>query len=135
LGGKSHEFVVELLGVGAGPEAITDDGVLADAGQACGLADAAPLGDVVQDGDRLVFREAAVEEGGALTFGEAGLAGAAIEEAAGLPAVVAADGQVALAAATEVRAVGVVAAENAEVVHSRSGIDGGEEIAEFLPLL
>jgi hypothetical protein len=135
LGGKGHEFVVELLGVFAGPEAITDDGVLADAGQACGLADAAPLGDVVQDGDRLVFREAAVEEGSALTFGETGLAATTIEETALASAVMAADSQVAVAAATEVRAVGVVAAESAEVVHSRSGTDRGERVAEALPLL
>jgi hypothetical protein len=39
----------------ASAEAIADDRVLADADQPTGLADADPLGDVVQDRDGLVL--------------------------------------------------------------------------------
>jgi hypothetical protein len=56
LGGKSHEFVVELLGVLAGQQAVADDRVPVHPDQAAGLADADPLGDVLQDGHDLVFR-------------------------------------------------------------------------------
>jgi len=52
-GGKSHELVVELLGVRAGQQAVADDGVLVHADQARGLADADAFGDVAQDGDDL----------------------------------------------------------------------------------
>jgi hypothetical protein len=54
-GGKSHEFVVEVLGVVPGQEAVAEDGVLVHADQAAGLADAYPLGDVAPDGHDLVL--------------------------------------------------------------------------------
>ena len=83
----------------AGLHAVADHGVLAHADQAAGLADADPLGDVLQQGDDLVLGQAGVKQGRALTLGEAGLAGAAVEqpELMGL-AVMAADGQVTLGA-------------------------------------
>jgi hypothetical protein len=85
-----------VLAGGTGQSA---DGVLADADQACRLADAAAVGEVAQDGQELVVRQAAVEQRGALAFGEAVPAGAAVEQPV-LPggAVVAADSEVALAA-------------------------------------
>jgi len=52
-GGKSHELVVELLGVRAGQQAVADDGVLVHADQARGLADADAFGDVAQDATTL----------------------------------------------------------------------------------
>jgi hypothetical protein len=55
LGGKGHEFVVELLGVVAGQQAVANDGVPVHADQAAGFADAHPLGEVVQDGHDLVL--------------------------------------------------------------------------------
>src|SRR5205085_4783806 len=74
-GGTSHELVVELLGVVAGAEGVADDGVLADADEAAGLADADALLEVGQDGGGLVGGQAAAEQGRALALGEAGLAG------------------------------------------------------------
>ena len=71
---------MELLGVAAGLEAEADDGVLVDADQAAGLADAAAVGQVPQDRDGLVAGQAGVEQGRALALGEAGLAGAAAEQ-------------------------------------------------------
>jgi hypothetical protein len=100
-----------------GAEAVADDRVLVDADQAAGLADATALGDVVQDGKDLVGGQAGVEQGRALALGEAGLARLAVEQAAPVAAVVAADGEVAVAAPAEVGAIGVLAAEEAQVVH------------------
>src|SRR3954447_21223329 len=53
-GGKIHEFVVEVLGLVAGEGEEARDGVPGDAGEPAGGADAAPLAEVVQDGDGLV---------------------------------------------------------------------------------
>jgi len=66
LGGKSHEFVVQLLGVVAGPQAVAGHGVFTDPQQAAGLADAAALGEVVQQGHGLLVGQAAVKQGSAL---------------------------------------------------------------------
>src|SRR5262249_62425204 len=49
-GGKSHELVVGLLGVGTGPQGVADDGIFIDADQACGLADATAVLQVLADG-------------------------------------------------------------------------------------
>jgi hypothetical protein len=119
LGGKGHEFVVELGGVLAGQQAVADDGVGTDPGEAAGLADAAALGDVLEDGHDLVLREAGVIQGGAFALGEAGLAGAAAEQATPVGAVAHGHGQVAVAALAVVGTVLVEATELAEVVHTR----------------
>jgi hypothetical protein len=128
---------VELLGVFTGPDRVTDHGVLTDADQAAGLADADSFGDVLQDGDDLVFGEAGIEQGCALAFGEAVLAGAAIEQAALLPTVAHADGQVAVPAFAIVRASLVLTAEAVQFVHDApsqvadqdSGLSGAMENA------
>lgn len=104
----------------AGPQGVAHDGVLIDTGQACGLADAAAVLEVLEDGEGLVLREACGEQRGALALGEAALAGAADEHTALLARAVAeADAEVVPAAQAVVGAVGVVAAEAAEVVHVR----------------
>jgi len=109
----------------AGEQAETRDRVLADADQAGGLSDPAAVGDVGQGGEELVVREAGVEQGRALALGEAGLAGAAGEQAAlRLGAVAHADGKVAVAAAAVVGAGGVLAAEAAEVVQRGASGEG-----------
>src|SRR5262249_58416599 len=77
VGGKSHQLVVSLVGMGAGPQGVANDGVFIDTRQACGLADATAILEVGEDGEGLVFREPGGEEGGALAFREACLAGAA----------------------------------------------------------
>src|SRR5262249_54023373 len=73
-GGKGHPFVVQPLGVLAGQAGQAPDGVLVDADQACGLADAAAVGEVLQDRQERVARQAGVEQRRALAFGEAVLA-------------------------------------------------------------
>jgi hypothetical protein len=100
----------------AGAEAVADDGVLADADEASGLADAYALGDVLQKRDGYLIGEAGVEQGGALALGESRLAGLAVEEATLLLAVAAANGEVAKAAFAEVGARRVLAAKARQVV-------------------
>jgi len=111
---------VEAAGVVAGTAGQASDGVLTDTGQACGLADAAAVGEVGQDRQGLLVREMATEEGRALTLGEAGAAGLAVQQP-GLEfgAVAHADGEVAVVAAAVVRTVGIKAAEAAQIVHQK----------------
>jgi hypothetical protein len=117
---------VELLGVPAGGPGQPPDGVLIDACQARGLADAAAVGEVPQDRQERVVGQAAVEQRGALAFGEAVLAGATVEQAALLRrAVACADGEVAVPPPAVQGAVAVLAAEAAEVVHARVGAGAG----------
>jgi hypothetical protein len=130
-GGKARQLVVELAGVAAGAVGQAADGVLADADQACGLADAAAVGEMAEDAEQFVLGQAGVEERGALAFGEAGLAGLAVQQAAGIAAVAHADGEVAGVAAAVVRAIGVLAAEAAEVIHGRRSKGGN--ISQVLP--
>ena len=120
VGGKSHQLVVSGVGVVAGPQGVAHDGVFIDARQACGLADAAAILKVLKDGQSLRVVEAAAKESRALALGEAVLAGAAGEHAA-LPAgaVAEADAEVVAAAEAIIGAVGVLAAEEAKVVHAR----------------
>src|SRR3954470_20887447 len=80
-GGKRHEVVVGGPGVLPGEAAVAGDGVGGDPAEPAGLADAAPLGDVLQDRLDLLRRERGIEQGGALALGEAGLARAASEHA------------------------------------------------------
>src|SRR5262245_54651612 len=70
----------------------------------------------LQDGDDRVLGQSGIEQGRAFTFGEACLAGPAVQQAALVAAVAHADGEVAVAALAVVGAVGVLAAESAEVV-------------------
>jgi hypothetical protein len=88
----------------AGQAGEAHDRVAMDADEAFGLADAAAIGDVGQDGLGLVIRQAGVEQGGALALGEAGLAGLAVEQPAPGLAVAGAGGQVAVPALAEVGA-------------------------------
>jgi hypothetical protein len=127
-GGKSHEFVVELPGVLAGPQAVADDGVLVHADQASGLADADPFGDMAQDGHDFVRGELGAEQRGALALGEAGLAGLTAEQAALLGAVAHGDGQVAVTAPAVVGAVRILAAEDAQVVRLSSFLAHGSPL-------
>jgi hypothetical protein len=81
VGGKSHQLVVGLVGVRAGPQGVADDGVFIDTDEACGLADATAILEVGEDGEGSVLREPGGEEGGALALGETCLTGAADEQA------------------------------------------------------
>jgi fermentation-respiration switch protein FrsA (DUF1100 family) len=107
---------VGILGVLTGQECQPGDGVLADPHQSGGLSGPAAVVEVLQDPQDLVVGEFGVEEGRPLELGEPGLAGLAVQEAVVILAVVAADGEVAGAAAAVFRAVRVVAAMPREVV-------------------
>jgi hypothetical protein len=116
-GGKSHEFVVGLSGVATGLEGVADNGVLIDARQAGRLADAAAVLEVLEDGEGFVVGQSCAEQCGALTLGEALLAGAAGEHAALLWAVTEGHAEIVLAAQAVVRALGILAAEQVKVFH------------------
>jgi hypothetical protein len=115
-GGKSHDLAVGILGVLTGQECQPGDGVLADPHQPGGLSGPAAVVEVLQDPHDLVVGEFRVEEGRRLELGEPGLAGLAVQESVLILAVVAADGEVAGAAAAVLRTVGIVAAMAREVV-------------------
>src|SRR5262245_36224076 len=111
-GGKSHELVVEVLGLGAGFGEEARDGVPGGAGEAAGGADAAPLAEVLEDGDGLVGGQLGARKGGALALGVGALAGAAVDHAdAPVAAAEAAEIKVASAAPGVVGAGGIVAEE------------------------
>jgi hypothetical protein len=107
---------VEPTGVAAGEQGVAGDRVLADAGQPTGLAYATAVGQVGEDGGGRLRRQAGVEQRGALALGEAGLAGAAAEQAAAVGAVAHGYGEVAVPALAAVGTVGVEAAKAARVI-------------------
>jgi hypothetical protein len=120
-GGKSHDLVVDLPGVLAGDDGQADHGVLVDADEAAGLTHATTLLEVLQDGQGFVVGELAAVQGGALAFAETVLAGAAGEDAPLLVgAITEADTQVVKAALAVVGALGVLTAEDFQVVHGVS---------------
>jgi hypothetical protein len=108
-----------------GQECQPGDGVLADPHQAGGLSGPAAVVEMLQDPSDFVVVELGVEVRRPLELGEPGLAGVAVQEAVVILAVVAADGEVAGAAAAEFRAVSVVTTMEREVVrgHGSSGIN------------
>src|SRR3954471_11112187 len=117
-GGKRHQLVVEVAGVLAGQSAQAADGATIDLAEPAGLADAAPLGDVLQDRSDPLGREPGVEQGCPLPLGEAGLAGAAAEHASLLiGAIAAGHGQVSGPPLALLGALRIQAAEAREVVH------------------
>jgi hypothetical protein len=96
------------------------DRVGIDTDQASGGADTAALVEVLEHGEGLFFGEVAVEQGRALTFGEAVLAELAVEQSdVVLLAVAGADREVPSVTLTVEGAFGVLTAEACEVVHAR----------------
>jgi hypothetical protein len=79
LGGNGHEFLVELLSVGAGQAAVADDRVGGDPDLPRRGADAVAVGDVPEQRDRLVLGQLRAEQGSPFPLGEAGATGAAVE--------------------------------------------------------
>jgi hypothetical protein len=127
VGGKSHQFVVRLSGVGAGPQGVADDGVFIDARQARRLADTTAILEVPEDSQGLVFRESGGEQGAAFAFGEACLTGTADEHAALLVATVAeADAEVVAATQAKISTVRVLATEETQVVHENHSLAPGQ---------
>ena len=72
---------MEVLGLVAGEGDVPHDGVLGDADQAGGGADAAALADMLEDGDGLLGGQLAALQGGALALGVGSLADAAVDHA------------------------------------------------------
>jgi hypothetical protein len=70
LGGKVHEFVVDLFGVFACQFGVSADCSGADFGQATRFTHAVAFGDVFHDGNDLVFRQPGIEKDGACVLGE-----------------------------------------------------------------
>jgi hypothetical protein len=115
-------------------EGQADYGVLVDAGQAAGLADAHALAEVVEDGEGFVLGESAVEQGGALPLAEAVLAGAAGEVTPLLVwAVAESHAEVAQTTPTVVGAVGILAAKVFEFVHGAAWPKKDQAVAITLP--
>ncbi|HJZ56878.1 MAG TPA: hypothetical protein VKE74_18055 [Gemmataceae bacterium] len=118
---------MSVVGVLTGGTGEPDDGVAVDADEPPGGADAAPLVEVLEDGQGLLLGEVAAVQRGALPLGEAGPAGVAVELAELLVlAEATADREVAGVAPAVERAVRVLAAEVGEVVHEadRAGQKG-----------
>ncbi len=113
------------LRVPAGEKGQPRDRVLVDAHQSSGLADAAPLGEMLQYCQDLVVRQLGVEERGPLELVEAVLTNLAVEEpVAGLAEKIE-DQEIILATPAIELAFGVLAAETGEFVrgHDASGVD------------
>jgi hypothetical protein len=112
---------VDVPGVLAGLAGQTHDGVAMDTDEPLGLTDPIPFDQVLEDGDDLLRGQAGVGKRGALAFGEARLAGVAVEQSDVLVfAVAIADREVAGVTPTMEPAVGILAAETREVVHGRN---------------
>jgi hypothetical protein len=108
--------VVGMLSDDAGQ---ASDGVGIDADQASGAADATALVEVLEDGEGRFFGEMAVGQGRALAFGEAVLAGLAVEQSdVVLLTVAGADREVTGVAGAVQGAFRVLTAEAREVVHA-----------------
>ena len=98
--------------MGAGPGDETRDGVLVHSDQSSGGPGPAALAEVLQDIEGLGIRQAALLQDSPLAFGEASLAGAAVDhaDAPGLAAV-APEGEISMAPAAGIGALAILAAE------------------------
>jgi hypothetical protein len=132
-GGKRDQLVVEVAGVLAGQSAVAADRVAVHPAKTAGLADAASLGDVLQDRFDLRGREPGIEQRGSLPLGEAVLADAATEHAADLVGSVAAGhSQFSGPPLAILGALGIQAAEASEVVHGEgTPIRSVEEVISY----
>src|SRR3984957_20203655 len=127
-GGKSHEFIVDLLGVMAGDDGQANDRILVHPHEAAGLADATVLLKMLQHRDGFVLGEFAAIKGRALAFGEALLTGAAGQNPGAFAGAIAeTDPEIVQAPAAIVIAVEGLAAEGFQVVHSLAGLPWGNE--------
>src|SRR5205823_1331728 len=118
-GGKGHQLAVEGLGMGAGLGDVTRHRVLIHLHQATGGPGPTALSDVVQDRVDLLVGQSGLLQDRALAFGEAGLAGTAVDhaDASGL-ATVAAEGEISVSPAAGIGAVGILAAEVFNGMHA-----------------
>jgi hypothetical protein len=109
---------MSVAGMVSDPFGQADDRIAVDLDQACGLSDAAALGEVLQHGAYFLFGQVRLEQRCALALGEAVFAGVAVEQPdVVLFAVAAANREVSGIALAEQGAIGFLAAEAREVVH------------------
>jgi hypothetical protein len=102
----------------AGDPAEAADGATIDLAEPAGLADAAPLGDVLQDRFDLLRWQSGVEERSPFALRETSLADLAAEHASGLlRAIATGHREISGSAFAAFRALGIQAAEAREVVH------------------
>src|SRR4051812_5939357 len=116
---------MDVPGVSAGQPRQPHDGVAVDPGEPFGLTDPVAFDQVFEDGDRLLFGQARMEQRRAPAFGEARLTRLAEEQPGLLEfAVAVADREVAGVALTVEWAVRVLTAEASEVVHGCDSFRG-----------
>jgi hypothetical protein len=109
---------MEVAGMLASDPTEAADGAAIDLAEPAGLADAAPLGDMLQDRFDLLWWQSRIEEGRPFALGESGLASMAAEHASGLLGTIATGHcQVSSPTLAMFGAVGIQAAEAREVVH------------------
>jgi hypothetical protein len=105
--------------VGTGLGDVACHGVLVHTDEASRGPGPAALAEVIQDVEGLGIGQARLLQDGALALGEAGLAGAAGDHADAMAfATVAPEGEVSMAPATGVGALGILAAEVFEGMHA-----------------
>ena len=115
--------------------AVADHRVAVHADQPRGGPDPVAVGEVLDQVEGLVRGQSGAEQRGALALGEAGLAGAAVEQADLLRlAVMAADGQVAVPPLAMVGAIRVLAAEAGQVLPWRCLCDPGTSAAGVMTI-
>src|SRR5579871_2498159 len=116
-GGKSHAFVVDLVGVLAGDHGEANHRILVYPDEAAGLSDPTILLKVLEDGDRLILGKFAAIQRGAFAFGESLLTGPTGQDTSlFLRSVTETNPEVVQAPPTIVMAGGVLAAEGFQVV-------------------
>jgi hypothetical protein len=109
---------MSVAGMLSDPFGQADDRIAVDLDQACGLSNAAALGEVLKYGASFLFGQVRVEQRCARALGEAVFAGVAVEQPdVFVFAVAVANGEVSGIALAEQGAVGFLAAEASEVVH------------------
>src|SRR5512135_581134 len=119
VGGTGHQFLVEGLGMGAGPGDVTRDGVLVHAHQASGGPRPATLADGIQDIEGRRVGQSRLLQDGPRAFGGAGRAGAAGGPADAVAlAAPATDGEVSPASEARIGALGILATEVLDGVHA-----------------
>ena len=110
---------MSVVGMSSDDAGQASDGVGIDADQASGAADTTALIEVLEDGEGCFFGEMAVEQGRALAFREAVLAGLAVEQSdVILLAVAGADREITGITGAVQGAFRVLTAEAREVVHA-----------------
>jgi hypothetical protein len=117
-GGNRDQLVVEVAGMLASDPTQAADGAAIDLAEPTRLADAAPLGDMLQDRFDLLRRQSRVEERRPFALGESGLASLAAEHASGLLGTIATGHrQISGPTLAMFRALRIQAAEAREVIH------------------